>query len=146
MTSSQQIPYHGGIALSPASHTPISYQPVAACEIVCRNAIQRARRENRQLFPARLAPGRLRSPSNNCPTICAIQQEREGDVYKLHGAAEIYYETYVLKADEATFNADTSEATASGHFSLDGGPNDDHIRASHGTYNLDLPRRESSTT
>ncbi len=76
--------------------------------------------------------------SNNRPTICAIQQEREGDVYKLHGAVEIYYETYVLKADEATFNADTNEATASGHFSLDGGPNDDHIRADHGTYNLAL--------
>ena len=76
--------------------------------------------------------------SNNRATICAIQQERDGDVYKLHGAVEIYYETYVLKADEATFNSDTNEATASGHFSLDGGPNDDHIRANHGTYNFAL--------
>jgi LPS-assembly protein len=76
--------------------------------------------------------------SNNRPTICAIQQERDGDVYKLHGAVEIYYETYVLKADEASFNSDTNEATASGHFSLDGGPNDDHIRADHGTYNFAL--------
>ncbi|HZW81468.1 MAG TPA: LPS assembly protein LptD [Candidatus Deferrimicrobiaceae bacterium] len=76
--------------------------------------------------------------SNNRPTICAIQQERDGDVYKLHGAVEIYYETYVLKSDEATFDADTNEATASGHFSLDGGPNDDHIRADHGTYNFAL--------
>ncbi|MFY9791096.1 MAG: LPS assembly protein LptD [Candidatus Sulfotelmatobacter sp.] len=76
--------------------------------------------------------------SNNRATICAIQQERDGDVYKLHGAVEIYYETYVLKADEATFNSDTNEATASGHFSLDGGPNDDHIRADHGTYNFAL--------
>ncbi len=76
--------------------------------------------------------------SNNRATICAIQQERDGDVYKLHGAVEIYYEAYVLKADEATFNSDTNEATASGHFSLDGGPNDDHIRANHGTYNFAL--------
>ncbi len=74
--------------------------------------------------------------SNNHPTICAIQQERDGDIYKLHGAVEIYYETYVLKADEATFDSDTNEATAIGHFALDGGPNDDHIRASHGTYNF----------
>jgi len=51
---------------------------------------------------------------------------------------EIYYETYVLRADEATFNSDTNEVTASGHFALDGGPNDDHIRASHGTYNFAL--------
>ena len=76
--------------------------------------------------------------SDNHPTICAIEQERDSDVYKLHGAVEIYYETYVLKADEATFNSETNEATGSGHFALDGGPNDDHIRASHGTYNFKL--------
>ena len=71
-------------------------------------------------------------------TICALQQEEEGPVYKLHGAVEIYYGTYILRADEATYNSDTREATGTGHFALDGGPNDDHIRASHGTYNLDL--------
>jgi LPS-assembly protein len=71
-------------------------------------------------------------------TICAIQQEEEGAVYKLHGAVEIYYGSYVLRADEATFNSDTKEATATGHFALDGGPHDDHIRATHGTYNLEL--------
>jgi LPS-assembly protein len=71
-------------------------------------------------------------------TICAIQQEEEGSVYKLHGAVEIYYGTYVLRADEATYNSDTKDATGTGHFALDGGPNDDHIRASHGTYNLAL--------
>ncbi len=72
------------------------------------------------------------------PTICSIQQEQQGSVYQLHGAVEIHYGSYVLKADEATFNADTKEATATGHFALDGGPNDDHIRASYATYNLDL--------
>src|SRR5271155_3408710 len=71
-------------------------------------------------------------------TICAIQQEEQGAIYKLHGAVEIYYGTYILRADEATYNSDTKEAAAQGHFALDGGPNDDHIRASHGTYNLDL--------
>jgi LPS-assembly protein len=76
--------------------------------------------------------------ANNHPTACAITQERQGSVYKLHGAVEIYYESYVLRSDEATFNSDTNEATASGHFALDGGPNDDHIRASHGTYNFAL--------
>jgi LPS-assembly protein len=72
------------------------------------------------------------------PTICAIQQEQQGSVYRLHGAVEIYYRSYVLRADEATYNADTHEATATGHFTLDGGPNDDHIRAARGTYNLEL--------
>jgi LPS-assembly protein len=76
--------------------------------------------------------------SNNRPTICAIEQERDGVVYKLRGAVEIYYENYILRSDNATFNSDTNEASASGHFALDGGPNDDHIRASHGTYNFAL--------
>jgi LPS-assembly protein len=71
-------------------------------------------------------------------TICAIQQEEEGGIYKLHGAVEIYYGSYVLRADEATYNSHTREAEAAGHFALDGGPNDDHIRAARGTYNLDL--------
>ena len=74
----------------------------------------------------------------DAPTLCSIQQEQEGDVYQLHGAVEIHYGTYILRSDEATYNADTHEATATGHFALDGGPNDDHIRATHGTYNLEL--------
>ena len=72
----------------------------------------------------------------NLPTICAIQQEMIDSIYKLHGNAEIHYGTYILRADEVTYDRDTGEATATGHFMLDGGPNDDHIRASHGTYNL----------
>jgi LPS-assembly protein len=73
---------------------------------------------------------------NDGTIICAVQQEKIGEVYKLHGAAEIHYRGYILKADEATYDSDTGEATAAGHFTLDGGPNDDHIKASHGTYNL----------
>jgi LPS-assembly protein len=69
-------------------------------------------------------------------TICALQQEKAGDIYKLHGDAEIHYRTYVLRADEVTYDSDSGDATATGHFTLDGGPNDDHIKASHGTYNL----------
>lgn len=73
---------------------------------------------------------------NDGTVICALQQEKDGDVYKLHGEAEIHYRNYILRADEASYNSSTGEAIASGHFTIDGGPNDDHIRASHGTYNL----------
>jgi LPS-assembly protein len=74
----------------------------------------------------------------NVETICAIQQEEEGPIYKLRGVVEIYYGNYVVRADNATYNSDTKEVTADGHVALDGGPNDDHIRASHATYNLEL--------
>ncbi|HEV2397818.1 MAG TPA: LPS assembly protein LptD [Candidatus Sulfotelmatobacter sp.] len=69
-------------------------------------------------------------------TICALQQEKDGDVYKLRGDAEIHYRDYILRADELTYNSATGEATANGHFTVDGGPNDDHLKASHGTYNV----------
>jgi LPS-assembly protein len=70
-------------------------------------------------------------------TICADdRQEKTGNVYQLRGNAEVHYRTYVLRADEITYDSDSGEATANGHFSLDGGPNDDHIKASHGNYNL----------
>ncbi len=87
--------------------------------------------------PCAQAAAAQKAKGEDVYTICAIQQEEEGSVYKLHGAVEIYYQDYVLKADDATFNSDTREAAATGHFALDGGPNDEHIRASHGTYNLD---------
>jgi LPS-assembly protein len=76
------------------------------------------------------------SADSDSATICAIQQEKEGPVYKLHGDAEIHYRNYILRADEVTYNSDSGEAVASGHFTVDGGPNDDHIKASRGTYNL----------
>jgi LPS-assembly protein len=69
-------------------------------------------------------------------TVCAINQEKTGNVYKLHGNAEIHYRNYVLRADEVTYDSDIGEATVTGHVRLDGGSNDDHIQASHGTYNL----------
>lgn len=76
--------------------------------------------------------------TGNVETICAISQEEQGPIYKLHGAVEIYYGTYILRADDATYNSETKEADANGHVALDGGPNDDHIRAAHATYNLEL--------
>lgn len=70
------------------------------------------------------------------PTICALEQEKDGAIYKLHGNVEIHYGSYVVRADEVTYNSDSGEANATGHFALDGGPNDDHLTASRGTYNL----------
>lgn len=81
-------------------------------------------------------PNRAVTQLNDGTIICAAQQEKDGDIYKLHGDAEIHYRSYVLRADEVSYNSDSGEATASGHFRIDGGPNDDHIQASRGTYNV----------
>jgi LPS-assembly protein len=69
-------------------------------------------------------------------TWSAISQELDGPIVKLHQKAEIHYSTYVLYGDEITYNRDTGDSTVDGHVVLDGGPNDEHIQASHGTYNV----------
>ena len=68
-------------------------------------------------------------------TIRSLEQEKAGPVYKLRGQAEIHYGTYILYGDEVSYNSDTGEVIADGHVVLDGGTNDEHLQASHGTYN-----------
>jgi LPS-assembly protein len=75
-------------------------------------------------------------------TIRAVQQEKDGPIYHLRGAVEIHYRTYVLSADQVTYNTDTGDSEPEGHVVLDGGPYDEHIEASHGTYNI---RTETGT-
>ncbi len=69
-------------------------------------------------------------------TIRAVQQEKDGSIYHLRGAVEIDYRTYILRADQVTYNADTGDSELEGHVMLDGGPYDEHVEASHGTYNI----------
>lgn len=72
----------------------------------------------------------------NVTIVATESQEKDGPVYKLRGHVEIHYGTYALYADEITFNSDTGEAVGEGHMVLDGGLNDEHIEASHGSYNI----------
>ena len=67
--------------------------------------------------------------------IRSLEQEKVGPVYKLRGKAEVHYGTYIFHGDEITYNSDTGDAEATGNVVLEGGPNDEHVQASHGTYN-----------
>jgi LPS-assembly protein len=69
-------------------------------------------------------------------TIRAAQQEKDGPIFKLRGQVEIHYRSFILYADEITYHSESGEATLEGHVVLDGGPNDEHIEASHGNYNI----------
>lgn len=69
-------------------------------------------------------------------TIRAVEQEKEGSVYHLRGRAEIDYRNYILRADEITYNTGTGEMELEGRVVLDGGPYDEHVESSHGTYNI----------
>jgi LPS-assembly protein len=94
------------------------------------------------LFAVGSATSQLHCPpvahsSKDEATICAIQQEKDGPLFKLHVRGKIDYHDLTLWADEATYNSDTGDVTLAGHVVLDGGINDEHIEASHGTYNVD---------
>ena len=67
----------------------------------------------------------------------AIEQEKDGDIYKLRGKVKVDYGTYVIHADRATYNSDTGEVEAEGNLLLEGGPNNEHIEATRGKYNLE---------
>jgi len=69
-------------------------------------------------------------------TIRAVEQEKDGPIYHLRGKAEIDYRTYILHGDRITYNSDTGDSELEGHVVLDGGPYDEHVEASHGTYNI----------
>jgi len=63
-------------------------------------------------------------------------QSRHDDVYTASGNVVLTYGDHILRADSLTYNDATGEATAVGHVELSGGENDEHIEATHGTYNL----------
>jgi len=69
-------------------------------------------------------------------TIHAVQQEKDGAIYKLRGQAEVHYRNYILYADQITYNSATGDSEVEGHVVLDGGPYDEHVEASHGSYNI----------
>jgi hypothetical protein len=103
------------------------------------------------LLAPRLVTSQLRPKANaaktlpNAPsrkpgvpvTIEAIEQEKDGPIYKLRGKVKVDYGTYTIRADNATYNSDTGELEAEGNLLLEGGPNNEHIEASRGKYNVE---------
>jgi LPS-assembly protein len=69
-------------------------------------------------------------------TIKALQQQKQGDIYKLDGDVEITFQSYVLRADHAIYNDATGAAEATGRVVFDGGPHDAHLIAGHANYNV----------
>jgi LPS-assembly protein len=65
------------------------------------------------------------------------QSLKTSNLYTLDGDVVIYYRNYIVHADHATYNDGTSEIDAQGHMMIDGGPDDEHFEADHGTINAD---------
>lgn len=65
------------------------------------------------------------------------QSVKTGTLYTLNGNVVLYYRNYIIHADHLTYNDGTGEVVARGHLMIDGGPDDEHITASHGTVNIE---------
>jgi LPS-assembly protein len=78
-------------------------------------------------------------PPAKAPEIAVLvsdMQSRHGDILSATGNVELTYGDHILRADTLTYNDATDEVTADGHVELTGRGNDEHIEATHGTYNL----------
>jgi LPS-assembly protein len=65
-----------------------------------------------------------------------LPQSRHDDIYTATGNVTLTYGDHILRADSVTYDQDSGETTADGHVDISGGANDEHIQASHGTYNI----------
>jgi LPS-assembly protein len=87
-----------------------------------------------QDFPvARVVPAATRPDSPHTESDTLI--ERDG-VLDLDGHVVITYKDRRVEADHVAYDTNTGDLTATGHVVVSGGANDEHLVATHGTYNL----------
>ncbi len=115
---------------------------IITAALVCHLLLASGIVTSQTLPPAPLPPTTPPGQTEEEVTIRAVQQEKDGPIYHLRGDVEIRYRTYILHADQITYNGDTGDSELEGHIVLDGGPYDEHVEASHGTYNI---RTETGT-
>ena len=122
------------LALSMTSRIRLLITAAVLCHLLLASRLVTS-----QLLPA---PSPQPSPSPVPPKhsqpvrISAVQQEKDGAVYKLSGNAIIDYGVFTMSADQITYDSDSGSVQAEGHLLLEGGPNHEHIQASRGTYNV----------
>ena len=76
------------------------------------------------------------APLSQDVTMKSLQQEKQGDIYKLDGDVEMLFQSYILRAEHGTYNDANGDVEVHGRVVFDGGPHDAHITASHATYNV----------
>lgn len=80
--------------------------------------------------PINVAPGR------NEVLISADEQEKDQDIYYGRGHVQVRFGGNTLHADQVTYDSSTGQLTATGHVVFDGGPHNEHVTASHATYDV----------
>lgn len=96
--------------------------------------IQQAQGPDEQFGPPR--PGANVVPGRDEVIIRGDEQEKNQDIYKARGHVEVRFRTYILHADEITYDSTTGHIVATGHVVFDGGPHSEHIVGSRATYDV----------
>lgn len=66
----------------------------------------------------------------------ADHQQKDQDIYIATGNVVIRFRDNVLHCDSARYDSTTGVIEAEGHVVFDGGPHNEHLTASHGTYDV----------
>ncbi|HEX4005226.1 MAG TPA: LPS assembly protein LptD [Acidobacteriaceae bacterium] len=79
-------------------------------------------------------------PKGSAVKLVARTQTRQSlpasNLYTLDGDVVIYYRSYIVHADHATYDDNSGEIVAKGHLMIDGGPDDEHFVASRGVVDV----------
>ena len=131
-----QTGWRSARALAMITRSRINITAALVCHLLLCSGIVTSQTPPPGGGPTQLLPSAPASQMQEEVTIRAVEQEKEGPVYHLRGKVEIDYRTYILQADQITYNGDTGDSQLDGHVVLDGGPYDEHVEANHGTYNI----------
>ena len=125
-------PLQAPAAKPPMTATDDKGNEDTATEQVIQQELSTAKDE--QLGPPR--------PATNIPLgrnevlIRADEQEKIQDIYHVRGNVEIRFGSYILNADQATYDSTTGIIDAMGHVVFQGGPRNEHIVGSHAIYDV----------
>jgi len=78
-------------------------------------------------------------PPSQAPKTAVVEADKEtrhGVIFDAAGHARLTYGDHILRADKLSWDQTTDTVTATGHVELTGGVNNEHIKATHGIYNL----------
>jgi len=121
---------------SPSAPLPEAPQPTAAYSTSVSTDSLSAEPEPQQPILPRATLLPPSQPPDRAIIESDLPQSKHGDIYTAAGNVELTYRSRIRRADSGSVNEDTGEVIATGHLRLSGGPNDEYINASHGTYNI----------
>jgi len=137
------------ITLLAACHARVGAQTLTSAVPAAQRETQNAAPDTSDAKPGVLAddPGQelvpVAVPEPTPTTGAPVEWEAKrqlwaGNTLSLIGEVVLHYRNYVIRADNVSYNRETTELHADGHLQITGGPNDVLINASNGDMRLNM--------